>query len=254
MAIRFAELRSPQIGEAVERGAVAVLPIGQTEQHGPHLPISTDTIEAERICEAAVKKLDARPEAYVLDAFRYGYSQKVVTAWPGTFAIPQETVIEMLRQMLIALADMGFKKIVLVSIHGNHDGVVRVVQRMLADERGIGPGAFFPLKAVGDIVKEGGKAGPGGSCHSGEMETSIMLHLAPELVDMSVATSADKLTFSSPYSSGEAFVSTWTVQKSGSGTYGDPIPASAEFGKRLFEAMVERTAEFIRYYHGLKQI
>jgi creatinine amidohydrolase/Fe(II)-dependent formamide hydrolase-like protein len=81
-----------------------------------------------------------------------------------------------------------------------------------------------------------------------------MLHLANHLVDMSSAVSDDRLTVASPYSSGQAFVSTWTLQKSRSGTYGDPTVASPKLGRLLFEKMVAETAKFIRYYEALKQV
>ena len=254
MTILFQELRSPQIRDAAERGAVAVLPVGQTEEHGPHLPICTDVLIAQRVCEAAVERLSGDPLSYVLEPISYGYSQKVLKRWPGTFVLPQEIVIETLKHVVLSLADMGFRKVAVVSVHGNHVGACRVAARAVADACGMGPGVFFPAKRCGDIMSEYGKAGPGGSCHAGEFETAVLLHLVPELVDMSAVTDSDKLTFTSPYSSSEAFVSTWTIQESGSGVYGDPTTATAELGKRLCDKMVDETANFVRYYSRLKQV
>ena len=254
MSIHFGELRSPQVKAKAEAGAVIVLPVGQTEEHGPHLPVNTDAFIARRVCEEAVATLKGDPPAYLLDTICYGYSQKALKAWPGTFVIPQQTLIEAIKGIVVSLADMGFRKVAVVSTHGNHVGVLRVMAREVADECGVGPGLFFPCATVADVLEKQGKAGPGGSCHAGEMETSVMLHLAPELVDMSAAPAGDALTASSPYSSSAAFVSTWTRQRSRSGAYGDPTTATAELGKRVFEAMVAETAKFIRYYHGLEQI
>ena len=254
MSLYFSELRSPQIEDAARQGAVVVLPFGQTEEHGPHLPISADTLIVQRVCEEAVRSLDGDPLCYVLDPICYGYSQEVLTKWPGTFCLPQEVLIQVLKHVLLSLVDMDFRKIVVVSAHGNHTGVARVVARMLADEGGVGPGLFFPCATAADILREHGKAGPAGSCHGGEFETSVVLHLAPELVDMSAATGDDKLQDVSPYPSSQAFVSTWTRQESRSGLYGDPTLATAELGKRLFEKMAAETAKFIRYYHQLKQV
>jgi len=254
VSIHFPDLRSPEVKVAAESGAVPVLPVGQTEEHGPHLPINTDAFIARRVCEEAGAALAGNPPSYVLDTICYGYSQKALKGWPGTFVVPQQTLIETIKHVLVSLADMGFKKIVVVSTHGNHTGVLRVVARMVADECGVGPGLFFPCAAAGEVMKKYGKAGPGGSCHAGELETSLMLHLAPERVDMSAAVSSDKLTSTVPYSSSEAFISTWTRQGSRSGAYGDPTVATPGLGKRLFETLVAETAKFIRYYHGLKQI
>jgi len=251
--IRFSELRSPQIEEAAEAGAMLVLPIGQTEQHGPHLPVCTDTFIVERVCEAAVRRVGDPSPAYVLDPIVYGYSQRVLTAWPGTFVLDQNLVVETLVAIGRSAAGMGFRKLVLASFHGNHDGVVRVAARLITDETGIGPGVVFPAAFAGDLIRERSRSGPAGSCHAGEMETSLMLHLAPHLVDMTAAPTGDRITNTCPYPSNQAFVSTWTRQKSRSGVYGEPAVASAEFGAALFDVIVEKTAEFLAYYHALDQ-
>lgn len=254
MNIHFSDLRWPQIKKVAENKAVLVLPIGQIEEHGPHLPVKTDAFIVKHICERAAEKLAGNPLTYILDTVCYGYSQKALTKWPGVFSIPQETLIEVLRHVLISVVNMGFKKIVLVSNHGNHDGVTRVVARIIADECGVGPGLVFPYAFTADLIKECSKAGPKGSCHAGELETSLMLYLSPELVDMSSAVPDDKLTTTLPYTSNQAFISTWTLQRSKSGTYGDPTVATKEFGKLAFEKMVEETEKFIRYYYGLEQV
>jgi creatinine amidohydrolase len=254
MKRRFSQFRYPEVKAAADAGAVLVLPLGQTEEHGPHLPINTDTYIGVRVCEEAIERLNGEPPAFLLDEVAYGFSQKVMKEWPGTFVVPQDILIQTLKHIMISVADMGFRKVVVVSTHGNHDGVARVAARSVTDERGIGPGVFFPFAAVGDVLKQHGKAGPGGVCHACEMETSLMLYLRPEWVDMTVAVATDKLQQTSPYPSSQAYVSTWTMQKSRSGTYGDPTVATPELGQRLFEKAVAETAGFIRYYHGLKQV
>jgi creatinine amidohydrolase len=254
MTIYFSELRSPQVAQAASEGALLVLPFGQTEEHGPHLPINTDALLARRVSEEAVRGLQGRPQAYVLDTICYGYSQKVLMQWPGTFILPQATVIDTLKSIIASAARMGFRKVAVVSMHGNHVGSSRVAAREVADECGIGPGIFFPYGVCAELIARKSKAGPRGSCHAGEFETSVMLHLAPELVDMRVATAGDKLTFESPFPSSQAFVSTWTLQKSKTGVYGDPTVATPEFGKLLFDTMVDATVRFLRYYHGVTQV
>ena len=189
-----------------------------------------------------------------MDTIAYGYSQRVLKKWPGTFVIPLPTFIDTVTNLLLSLSAMGFRKVALVSTHGNHPGALRVVARQVADECGMGPGLFFPTATAFSLLEEHGSAGPGGSCHAGEFETSVMLHLSPELVDMDAAGPGDKIRDVSPYSSSEAFVSTWTRQESASGAYGDPTCATAALGKLLFDKMVDETAGFIRYYHGLKQV
>ena len=142
----------------------------------------------------------------------YGYSQKVLQRWPGTFVIPQDAVIQLLYHTLLSVSQMGFQKIVVISTHGNHVGVSRVVARMVADECGVGPAVYYPLTACSDLIREMSQSGPNGSCHAGELETSIMLHLQPNLVDMNAASAEDTIRVAKPSAHGEAFVSTWTLQ------------------------------------------
>jgi len=254
MTTNFSELRSPQVKDAADRNAALLLPVGQIEEHGPHLPIHTDLFIARRLCEETVKNLSGDPTAYVLEAVPYGYSQHVIKRWPGTFVLSQQTVIDTLKSVCVSLADMGFRKIVLVNAHGNHDGVAKVAVRDVADQSGIGVAIVTSYALCSDVMEEHGRAGPGGSCHAGEFETSVMLHLAPELVDLSAANDSDKLVQVSPYSSSQAFVSPCTRQRSESGTYGDPTVATKDLGRRLFEKMVDETAKFTRYYYGLNQV
>ncbi|NOY80395.1 MAG: creatininase family protein [Kiritimatiellaeota bacterium] len=254
MIARFPELRSPEVRQAVDGEWLLVLPVGQTEEHGPHLPVGTDTVIVRRVCEAAIERLAGSPPACLMDAVSYGYSQRVLTSWPGTIVLRQEVVINVLCELIGSVADMGFRKIALVSGHGNHDGAVRVAARRAADACGIGPGVVFPHAFVSDLIRTQACAGIPGSCHAGEMETSVMLHLAPELVDLESAPAGDSLRQAAPFSSNQAFVSTWTRQKSSSGVYGDPTVATAAFGELLFERMVEKTAAFFRYYHGVPQV
>jgi len=254
VTVFLSELRSPQVQEAAQRQTVLLLPFGQIEEHGPHLPIHTDSLIAERLCADTAGALSGHVPCLVMDPVRYGYSQKVLQRWPGTFIVPQETLIEYLKCILVSAAQTGFRKIVIVSTHGNHVGVALVVARAVTDLCGIGPAVFYPHKACAALLREESQAGPNGSCHACEFETSVMLHLAPELVDMRAAPDADVLRTVKRYSDSEAFVSTWTLQESCTGVYGDPTKASPVFGKKLYETMVRATTDFARYYHELPQI
>ena len=115
MTVLFSELRSPEVKKAAEQNAVLLLPLGQTEEHGPHLPLNTDSLVVERLCLEAVRRLEGSPPALILDTVSYGYSQQALKAWPGTFIIPQSLLIEMLKCLIISIADMGFRKLVIVS-------------------------------------------------------------------------------------------------------------------------------------------
>jgi creatinine amidohydrolase len=249
MTHSFAELTSPEVQAAVEAGSMVLLPVGQTEEHGPHLPVATDTIIASRLSAAAAERLEGEIPTLVLPPISYGFSGRVMKKWAGTFCLSMETIIAVVREVCQSLADMGFRKIVIINGHGNHVGPMRVVVRQLADSHRIDVPAVSPAGMIEKKLAEIGKGGPGGSCHAGECETSLMLHLCPELVDMSKATDEDVLHLEGDFSSSEVFWSTWSRQASRTGVYGNPTVATAETGRQLFEAFVDRLVEFLRVYY-----
>lgn len=251
MVQEFERMRHPELAAAIERRALVLVPFGQTEEHGPHLPVYTDWLIARRVSEAAAERVGEEVPTVLMNGIMYGYSTEHLTHWPGTIRLHQEIVVGIVRDLCASLGEMGFRKIILVSNHGHHYGLVRMVIRRLWDENRLDVAAVFPYNLVGDVFNEVSKAGPEGSCHAGEFETSVMLHLVPEDVDMSDVTSNDRLTAGHGFPSSGVFWSTWNRQQSQSGVYGDPTVASAETGKRLFEAMVEQTAQFMKkYYQG----
>jgi creatinine amidohydrolase len=99
------------------------------------------------------------------------------------------------------------------------------------------------------------KSVQGGGIHADEWETSIVLHLNPEVVDMSKATDVDIMRYHSDFIAGDNFTgrqrvtwSTWYVQASTTGTYGDPTVATAEMGKAMLEAATANGARFLKEY------
>ena len=97
------------------------------------------------------------------------------------------------------------------------------------------------------------KAGKGGSCHAGEYETSLMLYLAEELVHPEKADSGDKITYESDFFPSKVFWSTWGVQQSKSGVYGDPTAASKDTGRAIMEATVRNYVAFIKEFYRFQE-
>jgi len=249
MARQFGLLTSPEVAEAVEANSLVLLPVGQTEEHGAHLPLATDTIIASSMCEAAADRLEGEIPTLVMDPISYGFSVQIMKRWAGTFCLSMETLMAVVREVCQSVAEMGFRKLVIFSGHGNHHGPLRVVSRQLADSHKIDVPVVLPAGMTAKKLAEINKGGLGASCHAGEYETSVMLHLRPDLVDMSKATDVDVLKLEGDFSSSEVFWSTWMRQDSRTGVYGDPTVASAETGKALVEAFVDRLAEFLRAYY-----
>ena len=110
------------------------------------------------------------------------------------------------------------------------------------------PAVLMPLSLAAEKVKSVLKGGPGSSCHAGEMETSLMLFLDPERVDLSAAKDHPVADVGVPAKG--VFWSTWERQETPKGLYGAPRFASAETGKVIFEAVVEEAVTFLRKYRG----
>jgi len=246
--MRFSEMSSPQVGKAVEQSALVLVPIGQTEEHGPHLPTGTDAMIADELARRIAKALEGEIPVVVMDAVRYGYSVASVSAWPGTIRLSPRTVDDTVRAICRSLWEMGFRKIAIINAHGNHPGLLEVVSRCLADELE----ADVPVLDVGRLaagaLQQYAEGGAGASCHAGEFETSVMLHLRPDLVRTDLYPTGDRVRVANP-ASGAVFWSTWRRQRSRSGAYGDPATASAEKGAKLLDATVDRAVEFLRAYY-----
>jgi len=251
-------LNSGQVGEAAEKGAVLLIPVGQTEEHGPHLPIGADSIIAERIAEEAARKVAGRIPVLIAPSIQYGYSNEIMRKWPGTFIVRPQVMIDLLDDVCCSAVKMGFRKIALVSGHGHHVGICRIAIRQVFDLVGVNVVMTQPHAFGKETFAEVRKSGPGGICHAGEYETSLLLHFGSP-VDMSKATDVDRLRFKSDFVSadgiggakgGTVFWSTWGLQRTRTGALGDPMPSTAETGKATAEAIVADYCAFLEeFFH-----
>jgi creatinine amidohydrolase len=207
---RLAELTWPRIGERAAAGALLAVPLGSTEQHGPHLPTSTDTDLAVALCERLAA---ARHDVLIAPPVAYGSSGEHA-GFPGTLSIGQEAV-ELLVLELVRSATDTFAHVVLVSAHGgNTEPVTRAVRRLRAESRDVH--LFVPTWD--------------GDPHAGREETAMQLALRPDRVRMADAVPGDTRPLSD----------TWPLLRSGgvravsdTGILGDPTGATAAEGARL---------------------
>ena len=164
---------------------IAVLPVAAIEQHGPHLPVSTDTTIMHGMLETVFPLLPASLDVRFLPVQSVGKSNEHVHA-PGTLSLPANVLVEAWTELGVSVARTGVKKIVVVNSHGGNEeimGIVtrelRVACRMMAVKTswmrfGL-PEGMYP-----DSENRYG-------IHGGDAETSLMLHFRPELVDMAKA-------------------------------------------------------------------
>ena len=246
MSYYFADKTWVELEKYIAENAVIILPVGTTEEHGRHLPVSTDAMIARRFGDDLGKNLEEKLPVLVMETINYGFSMSIIRKWPGCPNINTRTFTDYIFDMIESLIKMGFKKIVVLDCHGNHDCLLRLVMREIADKHGIYTMTLSPFllsaKLYGEIKKD-----PEGDIHGGEWETSWMLAIAPNLVNKNEYTSVDAIRCNT-FLRGP--VSTWGLQDTKTGVFGDPTAASPETGKALIDEAVKQGVMYIEeYYH-----
>ena len=253
MSIYFSERTWEELKEAVDKNTIILIPVGQVEEHGLHLPVKTDVFIAEKICEKVTSEIKNRIPVLVTPPVWSGYSTKEVMRWQGCMNLKIETFINLTYDICSSIIKMGFKKIVLVSCHGNHTGALKIVVRKIADDSGIYMALTIPTVIAKDDINKILEKGKEGSCHGGEYETSLMLYLDKKSVKMEKATDADILKIKSKFYPSKVFISTWGLQKSKTGIYGAPTSATEEKGRRIMSAIVSQYRDFLIEFYGKTQ-
>jgi creatinine amidohydrolase len=239
---RLDQLSWPELRERAARpGSTVVWPFGAIEQHGPHLPLGTDALFAERVCEAVLERLDPDLPIWRLPLQSLGFSPEH-RGFPGTLSLSAELMLSLVGAVGRDLAGAGFRRLVLLNAHGGQIGLLEVAARQLRDHQ---PGlAVLPCflwrgpEGLDALIAEPERSQ---GLHAGLAETSLMLHLAPELTGPE--RGADGLGAQGIPEGwsleGEAPTAWLTRELSRSGVIGDPGEASPELGALLFERLVE---------------
>lgn len=239
---RLEHLPWPAVEEAAQRqGSTVIWPLGSLEQHGPHLPLATDALFADRVVDALIQALPADLPIWRLPVQQIGFAPEH-KAFPGTFSLRAEELIRLVERVGADLAGWGFQRLVLMNAHGGQISLLEVAARQLRERH---PSlAVLPCflwrgpETLGSLIPEPERSA---GLHAGLAETSLMLHLAPELVGP--LRQADGLRPPCPPPQGwswEGLAPTaWLTQDlSGTGVIGDPSGATAELGEKLFHALV----------------
>ena len=242
MSFYYYEKTWQELKEYIEQDALVILPVGTTEEHGPHLPVETDAMISEAFGAALGRELEGRIPVLVMRSVFYGYSMGCIQAFPGTISIRSEVVQSYVFDIVDSLCRMGFSKIVLLDCHGNHDGILRNVMRGIVDKYGRYIGVIKPSKLSG---YEEIKRDPEGDIHAGEYETSLIWALHPDTVHPDKFSSVDAIRLDKSLLGP---VSTWGLQQTEEGSFGDPTFASRELGEAVLEMGAKRMADWcVRY-------
>ncbi|WP_372666231.1 mycofactocin biosynthesis peptidyl-dipeptidase MftE [Amycolatopsis kentuckyensis] len=214
LTVRLADLPWPDVAARAAAGAILAVPIGATEQHGPHLPLSTDTDIALALSDRLSEK---RPDVLVAPAVAVGSSGEHA-GFAGTLSIGQEAT-ELVLLELGRSASETFSRLLFVSAHGgNAAPVARAVARLRAESRDV---EVFTPRWDGDP-------------HAGRPETALQLALRPGAVRMDLAVAGDRR----PLGEVLPLLREGGVRAvSPTGVLGDPTTATAAYGRTLLDEL-----------------
>ena len=223
-------------GDLKAAGQSALLPVGATEQHGPHLGCGMDAVLADRLCAAASE----RTGVPALPALPYGCSLGHSRRWAGTLALQPITLIEIVKQIGDWAYYAGVRRLFIVNTHVTNAAPLRCALEMLRSEHDDLMVALFSSATLSRRVRALHFA-DGEDWHANDAETSVMLAIAPEcvraerLVEADDPDRTDGLVFAHPVN-----------RTSRNGVTGTPSRATTEKGRQWFEWMVEDLSELIR--------
>jgi len=244
METEWRRLKAAELNERAAAGAVAILPVASTEQHGPHLATGVDGYLCGEVCRRAAAKLMALGEpAVVAPTLWVGLAEHHV-AFGGSFTLQLSTYQALLADLGRSIKRAGFRRLVIVNGHGGNMTALNAMSAELTRELGIELAitTYFELAepAIAAVLED-----QPGVMHAGEAETSMMLALHPDLVDESrlaeakggpVSDSASRV-LEGAFHRWRSFDEITTT-----GVVGDARRASAEKGRRILEAVADALA------------
>ncbi len=230
---------------------LVIVPVGSTEAHGPHMPLDTDTHQADTVA----RLLAERVGAVVAPALPYGYAEMWM-GFPGTISLSPETFQSVLAEVCGSLVRGGFRRVMILNGHRPNGTAVDVAARRVIDEHGatqpvqISALSYWePSAAELHALRRSPVGGMGHAC---ELETSFQLAQRPHLVHMErlegVHTPLVGWDLVAPVEPSRTYEA-WPAADSGAAVFGEPRAAAAESGRAFLEAIV---AGLVRMVEGLE--
>ena len=243
----LADLSGPEVERRLTENSIIVQPLGAVEQHGPHLPLNTDLLVAQAVAEAAVARVGDEVDAWVLPPLAYTKSNE--HAWSaGTIWLSATTLLAVLDDLGRCIAKTPARRLVFLNGHGGNSSLLGAANRELRLKYGL----MTFLAHPGMPADQGGRSAEGEhgmGVHGGTDETSIMLHLAPHLCNMSLAERRipEALAANTYVKFGGRVSFGWLSNDFfDDGYIGDPTTATAERGQELFDGSITAFCESLR--------
>lgn len=239
--MKLAELHWPEVQKLDKEKIVAVIPVGSMEQHGPHLPFQVDVFVASRLAEDLEKRI---AEVLLLPPIWAGVSAHHMD-FPGSITVRAKVFIDLLRDICASLHHHGIRRIVLLNGHGGNRSSLEVLGQELFVDLGLTINTLAYWDLVPDLVKSLKKSQSKGMGHSGELETSLMLYLAPHLVKREdIPQGALGLEDAGPIDGIKRYVN--MKEHSKEGVIGMPSAASPETGEKLYQGALAALEKAVR--------
>jgi creatinine amidohydrolase len=228
--ILLKEMTPSDVAAQIQRDQRLILPVGTCDQHGPHLPIGTATMIAERISD----DLSARYRVLRAPAIEYGVNIGTEREFAGNGSVRKKTLHRVLNDLIACWESSGIREFILLTAH-DHDPHQEALETVITTESRVRAVDIFAVD-ISDLLD-----GQPEHMHGGEADTALMLHIAPHLVNMSLAQdymmSRDSLR---RYRRG------WLrVPRGSPGSIGRPSLATAEKGRAIYLRLLDRIAERI---------
>lgn len=242
----LAHLTWPEIAALDKQQGVVILPVGAIEQHGPHLPTLTDTLLVTHVLELTLHSLPDDVPAWALPPVNYGKSNEHL-GFPGTISLSAQTLNAVLHDIAASVKAAGFRRLAFINGHGGNMALLDAAARDIRAATGLmcfclHPGLYAtaPFEISADEQRYG--------LHAGEVETSLVLAIAPELAHPERAVkhfpdfpqTGTGLSFF-----GTASAAWLTRDWSETGVFGDATLATPEKGDLLLAAATERLVQLI---------
>jgi len=218
-------MRPLDVAWLVERDPRLIIPVGTCEQHGPHLPLSCDTIIVERVA----RDLSAEFGVLLAPTVEYGVNAQTDRGFAGNASVRKKTLHRMLNDLLDTWESTGIREFILLTAH-EHDPHLEAMCTVITSEARVRVVDIFGVQFA-DLLE--GQTEP---MHGDEVDTSLLLYIAPELVDMAVAQD-----YMMSREEMRRYRRGWLrVPSASPGSIGRPTLASAEKGRALYERIYGR--------------
>jgi creatinine amidohydrolase len=229
-------------------GSVAVVPVGSVEQHADHMPTGTDTILVDAVAHAAVERLDDDVPVLLTPPVWSGLSPHHMS-FGGTITLSLETLLHVVEDVAGSAIETGFDAVLLLNGHGGNASLVSSATTSIGEAYPDAEAlAMTYLSLIDDAVEDTPDRDDWG--HAGQVETSLMLHLRPELVDLDRASvTVREEPYEEQYRKGNLTVYRRFDEFTEAGSVGDGTAASAAYGERLLDGIGRELSAVLEDVH-----